>query len=125
MSLGEVGRFGVVGLVQNGTNLLVFWGVIQAGVDYRIAATVSASVALVISFCLNRWWTFGLQGSASVTEWVRYASVFLAATAAGVVLLFMFVELAGLPRVGAQAAAIATVAPASYALQRMFVFRRS
>lgn len=123
MSLAEAGRFAVVGLAQNATNVAAFAGLVEAGVDYRVAAAISAAAALVMSFCLNRWWSFRVPGSASLSELVRYASVFLTATAAGIVLLSILVDIAGVPAVLAQALAIAIVAPASYLMQRTFVFK--
>lgn len=118
----QAGRFVVVGTIQNAVNIGTFAIMINVGVAYRVAAAISAFVALVLSFCLNRWWTFQQGGPASLGQFTRYAGIFVAATVAGIALLSVFVELAGLPRVLAQAMAMATIAPLSYALQRALVF---
>jgi putative flippase GtrA len=121
--IGEAVRFGVVGLLQNGLNLAVFAVTTALGVQYRIAAVLAALVALVVSFVLNRRWTFTGQTIPAGRQGVRYGLVFAAAVALGVGLLTLFVE-AGVPEVAAQAAAIVVVAPLSFLVQRRWVFRR-
>lgn len=116
---GEFVRFAIVGVLQNALNVAVFAVATGLGVHYRVAAVVAAVAALLASFVLNRGWTFpGRTGPL-----YRYALVFASAVALGVVLLTFFVEVAGLPEVAAQVAAIIVVAPLSFLVQRAWVFR--
>jgi putative flippase GtrA len=119
----EAVRFGVVGLLQNGLNVAVFALATGVGVHYRLAAVVAAVAALIASFLLNRGWTFPGRDAAIHHQGARYALVFASAVALGVVLLTFFVEVAGLPEVAAQVAAILVVAPLSFLVQRAWVFR--
>ena len=119
----EAVRFGTVGVLQNALNVAVFAAATGLGVEYRLAAVLAGLVAFVASFLLNRHWTF-MQRSAPIHhQGARYLLVFASAIALGVVLLTFFVEVAGLPEVLAQVAAILVVAPASFLAQRTWVFR--
>jgi putative flippase GtrA len=118
----EAVRFAIVGLIQNALNVAVFALATGIGVTYAIAAVVAAVAALIVSFAFNRAWTFPGRGGPVHHQGARYALVFASAVALGVVLLTLFVEVAGLPEVAAQVAAILVVAPLSFVAQRTWVF---
>jgi putative flippase GtrA len=124
MWLGEAVRFGTVGVLQNGLNVAAFALATELGVHYRAAAVIAGVLALVASFLMNRHWTFTGRRAPAGGQAVRYGLVFAAAIALGVVLLTFFVEVAGLPEVAGQVAAIVVVAPVSFLAQRTWVFRR-
>ena len=119
----EAIRFATVGVLQNGLNVAVFALATAVGVQYRVAAVLAGLVALVASFLLNRQWTFTSRTAPIHHQGLRYLIVFASAVALGVVLLTFFVEVAGLPEVLAQVAAILVVAPVSFLVQRSWVFR--
>jgi putative flippase GtrA len=119
----EAIRFATVGVLQNGLNVAVFALATAAGVDYRVAAVIAGLVAFVASFLLNRHWTFMSRTAPIHHQGLRYLIVFASAIALGVVVLTFFVEVAGLPEVAAQVAAILVVAPVSFLVQRSWVFR--
>jgi putative flippase GtrA len=121
--IGEAVRFGTVGLLQNGLNVATFALLAELGMHYRPAAVLAALLALLVSFLLNRRWTFLGRATPVGAQAVRYVLVFAAAVALGVVLLTLFVEAAGAAEVPAQVAAIVIVAPLSFLVQRTWVFR--
>jgi putative flippase GtrA len=121
--VGEAVRFGTVGLLQNGLNVATFAASTALGVPYRSAAVLAAVLALVVSFLLNRHWTFIGHATPVGRQGVRYLLVFTSAVALGVVLLTFFVEVTGMAEVPAQVAAILIVAPLSFLAQRTWVFR--
>ena len=121
----EAVRFGIVGVIQNTLNVAVFALATGIGVHYGIAAVVAAVTALMVSFAFNRGWTFPGRGAPVHHQGARYALVFASAVALGVVLLTLFVEVAGMPEVAAQVVAILIVAPLSFIAQRTWVFRSS
>jgi putative flippase GtrA len=122
--LGEAVRFGTVGLLQNGLNVAAFAVATELGLHYRLAAVLAGVLALLVSFLMNRNWTFLGHSTPVGRQGVRYALVFTGAVAVGVVLLTLFVEVAGVPEVPAQVAAILIVAPLSFLAQRTWVFGR-
>ena len=119
---GEAVRFGIVGVIQNALNVAVFALATGIGVHYGIAAVVAAVAALIVSFAFNRAWTFPGRGAPVHLQGARYALVFASAVALGVVLLAVFVEVAGMAEVAAQVVAILIVAPLSFLAQRTWVF---
>jgi putative flippase GtrA len=121
--LREAVRFATVGVAQNGLNLAVFALATAAGIPYAPAAVLAGLVALVASFLANRHWTFMTRDTPIHHQGARYVLVFASAVALGLLALTFFVEVAGLPEVAAQAAAILLVAPLSFLVQRSWVFR--
>lgn len=122
--IGEAVRFGTVGVLQNGLNVATFALATGLGMHYRTAAMLAAVLALVVSFLLNRHWTFMGNTTPVGRQGIRYLLVFAGAVALGVVLLTFFVEVTGIPEVPAQVAAILIVAPVSFLVQRTWVFER-
>jgi putative flippase GtrA len=57
--LGEVGRFGVVGLTAYGTDLLVFNALLLgAGVPSVPAKVAAGAAAIAVAYAGSRWWTW-------------------------------------------------------------------
>jgi putative flippase GtrA len=122
--VGEAVRFGTVGVLQNGLNVATFAVATGLGMHYRSAAVLAAVLALVVSFLLNRHWTFMGHTTPVGRQGIRYLLVFAGAVALGVLLLTFLVEVSGIPEVPAQVAAILIVAPVSFLVQRRWVFER-
>lgn len=123
MTLPAIVRFGLVGLLQNALNVATFALAVEGGVPYRAAAGLAAVLALLVSFALNRLWTFRATAQGPLAgHAIRYTIMFTLSVAAGVVILSALVELAGFAPVPAQVVAIAVVAPASFLAQRAWVF---
>ena len=118
----QILRFAAVGLTQNAGNLGLFALQVELGVGYLAAAALAGVAALLLSFLLNRGWTFRQRQVRRGTTIVRYSAVFVSAVGLGMVLLTVQVELLAVPRVLGQVIAIAVVAPVSYLVQREWVF---
>ncbi len=57
--LGEVGRFGVVGLAAYATDLLVFNALLLGvGVASVPAKVIAGAVAIAVAYAGSRWWTW-------------------------------------------------------------------
>lgn len=121
--IGEAARFGAVGVAQNALNVCVFALVSALGAHYQVAALVAGVAALVVSFVLNRAWTFTARSAPLGSQGARYVLVFCAAIALGIGVLTLLVELTGIPKVAGQVVAILVVAPLSFLVQRAWVFR--
>jgi putative flippase GtrA len=120
--LRQAARFGAVGVLQNAVNVACFALAREAGVHYRAAAILAGFVGFALSFWLNRHWTFSGRQGAIQRHIVKYTLAYAGAVALGVVLLTFFVEAGGVPPVAAQVLAIIVVAPASFLVQRAWVF---
>jgi putative flippase GtrA len=115
-------RFGAVGVLQNAVNVACFALARETGAHYRAAALIAGFVGFVLSFWLNRHWTFSGRPGAIERHVVKYTLAYAGAVALGVFLLTLFVEAGGVPPVAAQVLAIVVVAPASFLVQRGWVF---
>lgn len=59
----QVLRFGGIGVLGAGTNLLIYWLSLRAGVHYIVGSVGGWFTGLVLVFFLNRWLTFKSSGS--------------------------------------------------------------
>jgi putative flippase GtrA len=118
-------RFAVVGIAQNGTNIGVFAFGVAIGIPYVLAAVVAAVIALTVSFLLNRHWAFPDATDQPAARALRFVAVWLFFLALVLPALVLLVDVAHLPKVGAQMIVILVGAPLSYILQRRWTFGAS
>jgi putative flippase GtrA len=117
-------RFGIVGGVGFAVNLAVYALFVHAlGVDYHVAAIVAWLVAVVNNFMLNRHWTFDARDGVVHFQAIRFLVVSLGALVVSLLLLTLFVESAGIPKVAAQALAVAASMPLNFLGNKLWSFR--
>lgn len=75
--VGELLRFGAVGLANTVLGLVLIWGAMAAGLSPAPANLAGYAVGLVVSYVLNRRFTFAATTSlsASLPRWVGLALV--------------------------------------------------
>src|SRR5271166_4942223 len=117
-------RFGLVGgvgfVVNVGVYTLFVHGV---GIDYRLANVGAWLVAVLNNFVLNRHWTFDARGGRARSQAIRFLLVSLVAEAFSLALLTLFVEVAGVAKVPAQALAVAGSMPLNFLGNKLWSFR--
>ena len=117
-------RFAAVGASGYVVNLVVFTVAVHgAGFDYLLAAVLAFAVALANNFFWNRGWTFRAGSGHAGFQAARFLVVSLVAFGFNVVLLYALVEYAGMPRVPAQALAIAAATPLNFIGNKLWSFR--
>jgi putative flippase GtrA len=117
-------RFGMVGSVGFAVNLAVYTLFVHsAGVDYRVASVAAWLVAVMNNFVLNRHWTFDARGGQARFQAMRFLVVSLAAEGCSLLLLTLFVEGVGLPKVPAQALAVAASMPLNFLGNKLWSFK--
>jgi putative flippase GtrA len=117
-------RFGIVGGVGFAVNLAVYALFVHAlGVDYHVAAIAAWLVAVVNNFMLNRHWTFDARDGVVHFQAMRFLVVSLGALVVSLLLLTVFVESAGIPKVAAQALAVAASMPLNFLGNKLWSFR--
>jgi putative flippase GtrA len=117
-------RFGIVGGVGFAVNLAVYALFVHAfGVDYHVAAIAAWLVAVVNNFMLNRHWTFDARDGVVHFQAIRFLVVSLGALVVSLLLLTLFVESAGIPKVAAQALAVAASMPLNFLGNKLWSFR--
>jgi putative flippase GtrA len=117
-------RFGVVGGIGFAVNLAVYALFVHPiGADYHIAAVAAWLVAVINNFVLNRHWTFDARGGLARFQALRFLLVSLAAFGVSLLLLTLLVEGASLPKVAAQALAVAASTPLNFLGNKLWSFR--
>lgn len=116
-------RFLVVGLLNTSAGLLCIYGAMWAfGLDYRLANVIGYLVGSVLSFVLNRSWTFRYDGVwwLSAIRWSAVVGACFLLNFGVVVLLY---EKFHVPVGIAQLAGVACYTAASFVGGRFFAFR--
>lgn len=117
-------RFGLVGGLGFVVNIAVYTLCVHAiGIDYHLAAVIAWLVAVVNNFVLNRHWTFDARAGKVHFQAVRFVVVSLVALGFSLLVLVLLVELGGLPKVPAQALAVATSMPLNFLGNKLWSFR--
>lgn len=118
-------RFGLVGGAGFVVNLAVYAVLVHgAGFEYRVASVAAWLVAVLNNFVLNRHWTFDARDRGRAHhQAMRFLLVSLLAEAVSLLLLTLFVEAAHLPKVPAQALAVAGSMPFNFIGNKLWTFR--
>jgi putative flippase GtrA len=116
-------RFLVVGLGGLSVDLAVLWLMERAGLGHAGARAISLALATLVTWALNRQFTFGESGRRARSELGRYVAVAL--TAQSVNYLVFLAALALAPQLPHPLAAVlgaVTATGFSYTGQRFFTF---
>ena len=117
-------RFGAVGASGYVVNLVVFAGCVHVlGIDYRVSAVVAWIVSVTNNFWWNRHWTFGAKQAHPLSQGVRFFAVSLAVFGFSYGVLVLLVSGMGVPKVVAQAIAIAAGTPLNFLGQKLWSFK--
>jgi len=120
-------RFAVVGGSGFVVNLAVFWVLVHpAGWDYRLANIAAYLVAVTNNFAWNRRWTFrhDAVGGHAGFQAVRFFVVSLAAQLLSLAILELLVVGADVPKLSAQAVAVAAATPLNFLGNKLWSFSR-
>jgi putative flippase GtrA len=117
-------RFALVGASGYVVNLVVFALAVHAlALDFRVAAVLAFLVAVTNNFVWNRRWTFAARDGHAGFQAARFLVVSLVGFVVSLVVLSVLVDGAELPRVAAQAIAIATATPLGFLGNKLWSFR--
>jgi putative flippase GtrA len=117
-------KFCTVGGIGYALNLAVFTLLVHgADVYYLLAAVCSFLVAVTNNYTWNRLWTFRHQRGHFAYQGLRFLIVSTVALGANILFLGGLVSL-GMPKVPAQAIAIALVTPWNFVANKLWSFRR-
>jgi putative flippase GtrA len=120
----QLAKFCIVGGSGYVVNLAVFATLVHwAGMHYIPAAVCSFLVAVTNNYTWNRLWTFRHQRGHIAYQGLRFLVVSSIALAANLVFLAILVAI-GVPKIPAQAIAIALVTPWNFVANKLWSFRR-
>jgi putative flippase GtrA len=120
----QLAKFCTVGATGYVVNLAVFALLVHGvGIHYLVAAVCSFLVAVTNNYTWNRLWTFRHQRGHVAYQGLRFLMVSTVALGANLLFLSGLVAL-GMPKVAAQATAIALVTPWNFIANKLWSFRR-
>lgn len=114
-------RFAIVGVCSNGALYLAYIGLSLAGMGHKTAMTVTFVLGILVTFALNRSWSFQSTRPAG-GAFVRYAATYIFGYAVNLLALLLLVDLAGFPHQLVQALMVVLVATMMFIMQRRWVF---
>ncbi|MCL2770321.1 MAG: GtrA family protein [Solirubrobacterales bacterium] len=117
-------RFGVVGATGFVVNIGVYALCVHAlGIHYLLSGVLAWTVAAANNFWLNRHWTFDAAAGRAHFQAMRFLVVSAVAFGVSELLLGVLVEAGGLPKVPAQALAVAASTPLNFLGNKLWSFR--
>jgi len=120
--IGEFIKFALVGLLNTGVDVVIFFLLTRAGTPYVLAQVVSYSCGAANSYLLNKVWTFRSCGL-SYAEIIRFITVNLISLGISVVVLSLLHDMAGLTLAPAKIGATVTALAANFLGNKLWVFR--
>jgi dolichol-phosphate mannosyltransferase len=121
----ELLRFCLVGAAGSVVNVCVFATAIGLGSQKLVAAAIAFACAVAVNFWCNRCWTFGACDQPAGVQAARFLVVSIATLLLGAAVLQLLVDVAGVPSLPAQTAAIAASAPFNFLGSKMWSFGRA
>ena len=119
----QLAKFCVVGASGYLINLAVYRALLHVGLHYVPAATCSFLVAVTNNYTWNRLWTFRRERGHVAYQGARFLVVSTVALLANLAFLVVLVAV-GMPKLPAQALAIALVMPWNFVGNKLWSFRR-
>jgi putative flippase GtrA len=121
-TLGQLLRFGLVGVGVNAALFAGYLVLVDHGVDPKLAMTAMYVAGLALGFVLHRQWSFASRGPAR-REWGPYLVVCIAGYLLNLAVLALCVDGLGWPHGWVQGAMVFVVAGVNFALNKAWVFR--
>lgn len=115
-------RFATVGVISNALLYMAYLLLtLFLGLEHKLAMTLVYVAGVILSFVVNRSWSFGHSGVAHAA-FVRYVVANVIGYLLNLALLMLAVDRLNLPHEGVQAVAIVLVAVCTFLLHRYWVF---
>jgi len=121
-SIGEFIKFALVGLLNTGVDVAIFFLLTWLGIQYVTAQLVSYSCGAGNSYLLNKFWTFRSSGL-SYSEILRFTIVNLVSLGISVIVLTLLRETAGMELAIAKGVATISALAANFLGNKLWVFR--
>jgi putative flippase GtrA len=118
-------RFGLVGALTTGLSFVLFTGLTGLGAHYLAASALAWLAAMLVSFALNKRFTFSLRTPASARETASFVGGSLLQLLMASLGYALLIDGAGLSPSLAFAINLCLVAASSFAFMRLVVFHRA
>ena len=120
-TLGELIRFGVVGIAHNLLGYLVYLLITWLGVDPKLAVAILYPLGTAFSYWANRRWTFGHQGQV-IHSMSRYLAMHVFGYLLNIAIIYVGVDLLQFPHQLVQLFAMFFLAGLFFLISKFVVF---
>jgi putative flippase GtrA len=120
--VGQLVRYGVVGISNTLVFLAAYAICVQIGIWYIAASAIGYTLGSINGYVLNRRWTFRAGHLSHTASASRYALVQMAAALGNLGLLYVFVDGIGTDRIVGQVVVIVIVQLLSFLAHRAWSF---
>ncbi len=122
-------RFGAVGVLNTGIGLGAIWLAMWVGISPILSNAIGYAIGLVVSFSLNRNWTFrrddGSEGAPTVlSDMTRFAAAFLASWLLNISVVWTGLQLTEISPYLLQIAGMLTYTVSFFLFCRIWAFKR-
>lgn len=122
-TLGQLIRYGIVGVASNAVGYLIYLAITAAGVEHKLAMTLLYAVGVAQTFIFNKRWTFRSDDSTGAAL-VRYIVVYALGYLINYAILFLLVDEGGMPHQLVMAGLFVMMAMYFFVAQKFWVFRK-
>ena len=120
--LTQIVRFAASGVANTGLGLAAIYAAMALGAQYVVANALGYAIGLVISFLINRNWTFQRKTGSAHREIAPFLLLALVAYAANLAAVVSLVEIAEAAKTVAQLFGVGIYAVCSFLGMKFFVF---
>lgn len=121
-TLGELIRYGIVGVLSNVLAYLIYLGITAAGIEPKLAMSLVYLLGIIQTFFLNKKWSFKFDG-ATAPALVRYITIYLLGYIINILTLLLLVDNLGFPHQWVMAGLILFMALFFFVGQKLWAFR--
>jgi len=122
-TLGQLLRYGTVGLASNAFGYLLYLLMTAAGMSPRLAMSLLFAVGVCQTFLFNKRWSFR-HGGTRGPAFARYCAAYGLGYLLNLIALALFVDHLGYPHQVVQGLTILGLALMLFLLQKFWVFRQ-
>jgi putative flippase GtrA len=113
--------FGAIGIASNGALYLLYLALTSVGIGHKTAMTLVFAAGVLLTYALNRRWTFRHDGAVSGSA-RRYVGAYLLGYLANVAVLALLVDVMNFPHRAVMLILIFATAGLMFVLQKFWVF---
>ena len=121
-TLGQLLRYGIVGLAANSLGYGLYFGLTYAGLGPKLAMSLLYVLGILQTFVFNKKWAFRHEGMHR-QAFIRYIITYGIGYLINLLALFVLVDRLGFPHQIVQAVLIVIIALFLFMLQKFWVFR--
>ncbi len=115
-------RFGIVGLINTGVSLLIYYVLVYFGIPYLISTITGYVISSIIGYILNRVWVFKAKNKVKESL-IKYFFVYITALLLNVIFMYLFVDLISISDKIAPLLVLCITIPYNFTLSKFWTFK--